>query len=158
MKVIFLDIDGVLNCDTSKSYCGMYVGVDADKIRRLARIVEETGAKIVLSSDWRDGWYKAGTQSRLAKYLNRKLWKIGKLIISDKTRQSDRFSVFERACEIEDYLEAHPDIECYVVLDDNMFDDFYDNPVIEKRLVLTDCKVGLTDDDADKAIKILCEK
>lgn len=55
MKVIFLDIDGVLNCVTSKSYCGMYVGVDADKIRRLARIVEETGAKIVLSSDWRDG-------------------------------------------------------------------------------------------------------
>lgn len=66
--------------------------------------------------------------------------------------------MFERACEIEDYLEAHPDIESYVVLDDNMFDDFYDNPVIEKRLVLTDYKVGLTDNDADKAIKILCEK
>ena len=51
MKAIFLDIDGVLNCNgvngkgRSKSRCGAFLGIDKDKTQRLAKIVRETNAK-----------------------------------------------------------------------------------------------------------------
>ena len=54
IKVIFLDVDGVLNDVRTKSRTAMgFQFVDTSKILRLKKIVEKTGAKIVLSSDWR---------------------------------------------------------------------------------------------------------
>lgn len=47
MKIIFLDIDGVLNYENSKSK------VEEEKVKLLKEIVDKTGAEIVLSSDWR---------------------------------------------------------------------------------------------------------
>lgn len=32
MKVIFLDIDGVLNTPSSESRCGEYIGIDDEKV------------------------------------------------------------------------------------------------------------------------------
>ena len=53
-KIIALDIDGVLNCDTTKARSPSgYIGVSDKLIKRLKKIVDDTGAKIVLSSDWR---------------------------------------------------------------------------------------------------------
>ena len=45
MKVVFLDIDGVLNEAKSRSRCCGYTGVDDSKAKNLARIVKETDAK-----------------------------------------------------------------------------------------------------------------
>lgn len=61
MKVIFLDIDGVLNCQDTfikryekKKITGYYeLEIDIDMVKRLAKIVEETNSLIVLSSSWR---------------------------------------------------------------------------------------------------------
>ena len=54
MRIIFCDVDGVLNhkgcIDRSP---GGFTGVVEEHILNLKRIVDETGAKIVLSSDWR---------------------------------------------------------------------------------------------------------
>ena len=58
MKVIFLDIDGVLNCQSSKSSCHGMVGIDNDKVKRLKEIVKATGAKMVLISTWKTDWQK----------------------------------------------------------------------------------------------------
>ena len=41
MKVIFLDIDGVLNCSKSKSSCLGCTGIDDIKVKRLKRIIEK---------------------------------------------------------------------------------------------------------------------
>ena len=60
MKVIFLDVDGVLNTKYSKSRCGRFIGIDKDKVAQLKRIVDETDAEIVLSSTWRLGYNKDG--------------------------------------------------------------------------------------------------
>lgn len=51
MKVLFLDIDGVLNCHDARpnGYCGIHPG----KVRLLDQIVERTGCRIVLASAWR---------------------------------------------------------------------------------------------------------
>ena len=61
MKVIFLDIDGVLN--TSKTFIerkkywektGIWtLEIDEFRVEYLRRIIDETGAKVVLSSTWK---------------------------------------------------------------------------------------------------------
>lgn len=163
MRVIFLDIDGVLNCSTSKSFChddlcGIIPGIDSDKVKRLAKIVEGTGAQIILSSDWKDGWEKYYTSQKPShvKYLDNHLYKKGKLTIKDKTPTTHKGSWF-RGSEILTYLRTHQDIENYVILDDTFFDDF-DNKEIEEHLVLTNREVGLTDGDVKNAIKILLKE
>lgn len=159
VKVIFLDIDGVLNCRTSKSYChddefGIITGIDSDKVRLLAKIVNETNAKIVLSSDWKEGWEKHYITHKPshAKYLDNHLKKKGNLTISDKTPTINRG--FDRGAEILQYLKTHQDIDNYVILDDTFFEGFSDKR-IEENLVLTNHSIGLTDADCEKAIDIL---
>ena len=46
MKVIFLDVDGVICCNAEGE-------LEHSKLLRLKRVADETGAKIVISSDWR---------------------------------------------------------------------------------------------------------
>lgn len=56
-KIIFLDIDGVLNSadhlDHTK-HCNGYSDISPKKVKLLKKIVDRTGAEIVLSSTWRD--------------------------------------------------------------------------------------------------------
>ena len=55
MKVIFLDVDGVLN----SAQDGYSIRLKTDShLKLLQYIVKETGAKIVLSSSWRIGLAK----------------------------------------------------------------------------------------------------
>lgn len=155
MKVIFLDVDGVLNCRTSKSRCGEYVGVDKDKIKRLAKIVDATGAKIVLSSTWNESFNKSAIPLDYdGEYLTKHLWNHGKLRITTKTKE---VLGSNRGTEIKDWLVDHErwDITNWVVLDDQVSDD-YDGDIMNK-LVLTDSETGLTDDNVAVAIEVLGE-
>ena len=120
MKAIFLDIDGVLNTDFSDSFVKSdegwtYIGIDNSKVKELKRIVDATGAEIVLSSDWRYrfnvGAYKQEVHT--CKYLSNKLRKQG-LKIYDKTCDIARF---KRGREIEHWLHEHPEVSNYVILD-----------------------------------------
>ena len=54
MKLIFLDVDGVLNCAASFTRRGNPFPIDDNKVDLLAQIVEATGAELVLSSTWRE--------------------------------------------------------------------------------------------------------
>ena len=54
VKVIFLDVDGVLNNNrTVRTTKNLYTFVGKRHIRNLKHIINATGAKVVLSSDWR---------------------------------------------------------------------------------------------------------
>ena len=59
MKVIFLDVDGVLNSDEyfdkikNLNIDGIQSEIDVEKIKMLNMAINETGAKIVLTSSWR---------------------------------------------------------------------------------------------------------
>lgn len=68
MKIIFLDIDGVLNHEDfyrerfEKRYDDgaiehPYSEIDPKTVQRLNKIIEETGANIVISSTWRHSGY-----------------------------------------------------------------------------------------------------
>jgi len=153
MKIIFLDVDGVLNCAKTEEYAPSgYQGIDDKLVERLARIVQETGAEFVLASTWKDFWSKhREIKDEDAKYLVKKLAK-KKLKIIDK---SDDLC-WNRGEGIRDYLKEHPEIKKYVILDDMEFD--YKKQRLTSHLVHTNSSEGLTDADVQKAIRILSGK
>ena len=156
MKVIFLDIDGVLNEENSRSRCCGYKGIDDKKVGNLAKIVKATGAEIVLISTWKDDWRKTDKrhQGMMANYLDRKLAKQG-LTVLDKTESVDKSSGFHlsRGEGILQYLSTHS-VEKYVILDDYQFD--YDGCGLTGNYVKTDNNNGgLTEELAHKAIGFL---
>lgn len=157
MKIIFLDIDGVLN--TNREIVELtprgYVGLDDKLVQNLNTIVEKTNAKIVLTSTWKAEWNPDKEKCGMdALYLIRKLKECGTRIIG-KTYDNcteDRF--FEHRGEgIRAYLLGRADIESYVIIDDNVFSDF--DEMQHKRLIKTDSTKGLTKEDVETAIDIL---
>lgn len=109
--MLFLDIDGVLNSHrTAIAFGGMPFEIDADRsmfdevaIRLIAGIVRLSGASVVLSSAWRQSpdWVKIGPALGLP--------------IIDRTPSM----LGPRGKEIGAWLEAHPEVESYVIVDDD---------------------------------------
>ena len=155
MKAIFLDVDGILNNQYSCSSCQGYKGIDDDKLIRLKKIVDDTGAVIVISSTWRLGYNNDGHYlDAFWKYLEEKL-KEQELSIYDVTPNIARK---HRGEEILRWLVDHPEVDKYVILDDDDYDFWQIGPEITDYLVQTDFYAkdgGLQDKHVEKAIKIL---
>lgn len=110
MKVIFLDIDGVLNSVRTAVAYGGYPhslkpgsGFDWVAIRMIRGLCEATGVRVVLSSAWR---------------LNNDFRDVGKafeLPIIDRTPSL----LGPRGIEIQAWLDAHPEVERFAILDDD---------------------------------------
>lgn len=153
MKVIFLDFDGVLNGYTPftkfifkiasffhlrKWLHSVYdiFGIRFWKVFKLFCICKTTNAKVVLSSSWRNAWftpYKECESRGRALQRKMKFWRIP---VIGKTESIHGI----RGLEIKNYIEKHPEIENFVILDDECFDikDYFAN-----HLVLTsNGKVG----------------
>lgn len=115
-SVVFLDVDGVLNTRRSCVHApsGVYVGVDEARIAILANSMKETGTDgVVLTTTWKD--LKEDDEDFI--YLIESLNKHGIQVLG-KTKE-ERF--FEREEGILQYLELHPEIEGFVILDDQHF-------------------------------------
>jgi hypothetical protein len=157
MKIIFLDIDGVLNHDQwyiSKEYQTLYqnedneLDIDPKCAERINKICEQTGAKIVISSDWRISWY--GTLMRLQR------GGINTEYIIDKTPELLWIDIpgFDksRGSEIETWVNFNMDInQNYVIIDDRT--DF--KPSQQEHFIHINPHCGITDEDMNKAINIL---
>ena len=157
MKIIFLDVDGVLNCRKSTSRCHGFIGIDDDKVQRLRKIVGATGAQIVLTSTWKSDWIKEperkSEQNKYGNYLEHQLEKEN-LCILDKT--TDEKSICDRGEGIFNYLRSH-NVDQWIAIDDEIFGDFEDYGIIE-HLVKTnfyDENGGLQDEHVALAIEIL---
>lgn len=135
MKVIFLDIDGVLN--SKQDRFSWDIETDIHFIR-LKRIVDKTRAQIVLSSSWRMG--NSGRD-----IVHKRLQQFG----MDFIDVTPIFSGQHRGREIADWLSRH-EVESFVILDDEG-----DMDELVDHLVKTDMNVGLQDNDVDKAISLL---
>ena len=142
MKVIFLDVDGVLNKLDSPAM----LPLSKSKLRLLRHIVSETGARIVLSSSWRLFPHARFKLMRTLRYKGMRVWKSTPDFETEHPN-----SPYWRGHEIEAFLKDRPRITKYVILDDN-------NRFLKDQLeffVETDSYVGLTQELADKAIGIL---
>lgn len=155
-KIIFADVDGVLNTWTSQrrlECCCEFSFVDTCKVLRLREIVERTGAQIVLSSSWRAGdhpkalWLETEALRELRREFIRlrcPLWVDSTPILEKSPRQEEIYA----------WLLLHPEVDNFVILDDVGEElTFY-----KDHLVLTDPRVGLNKERMEQAIKMLGEK
>lgn len=152
MNIIFLDIDGVLNEAYSQSRApNGCIGIDDDKVKRLRQIVDATGAKIVLVSSWKSEWSRDPELcGQDAVYMNKKLAK-QHLHIIDKTDDN----IFDRGSGIVRWLNKRSDKPSWIVIDDDIFNDYEENGIMP-HLVKTRFYVGgLTDEHVQKAIDLL---
>ncbi len=103
MKVIFLDIDGVLNCERTRNPRKLPYVVDRTLLARLKTLLKRTGAKVVLSSTWRIdpvGLYAA------------KYWGVPFIGACPDLPRSPRCK------EVQTWLAGHPRVTRYAVIDD----------------------------------------
>ena len=145
MKLIFLDIDGVLNSATGKE---PYVSdMEVKKLKLLKKLIDDSGSSgVVITSDRR----------------------YSKVDMEDKTEAFDQFEIFivgetrrpnqddledNRGKQIMDYLSSSKeDIDRIVILDDN--DDGISN-FFEEEFILVNRFFGLNDSVYQKALEIL---
>jgi hypothetical protein len=150
--LIFLDVDGVLNGDTSnghyvtseaEGHANKYQGIDPDRVALLNQIHEYVpGSLYIMSSTWRQ-WY-LGTQA----YLNKQGF-TGKFIGHTEPYIYGRYR--ERSSEIENWMQKHCQEyknPIVVIDDDYSVLDFEDRPgIITLR---TYDRTGLVQTDVDK--------
>lgn len=143
MKVIFVDVDGVLNSDDFIDSVKGSQDIDIKTILLLKRAVEETGAKIVMDTSFRYTKSFSNVQEML----------LQNGIMFDKTPFIDN----ERGKEIKQYLAEHKDIEDYILLDDVIFPDF-DDELLNHLIKMDDTNSrgigkGLQEKDIEEIIR-----
>src|ERR1700716_1837184 len=134
MKVIFLDIDGVLNCKNTPIPRKVPYIVDSELLKCFESLLERTGAKVVLSSTWR--YDPAGLFSA-------KHWGVPFIDVTpDMPTQPRRNEVLA-------WLKQHPGVDRYAVIDDED-DELDDLPLFQPS-----AKTGLTMEIVRGAAKYL---
>ena len=136
MKLIFLDIDGVLNKKAGQPLKTFVI--EEEQLTLLAELVKRSGAEVVLSSSWRLAEDEPWREPLLR----------GGVTVTDKTV---RLNGNNRQREILLYLDTHGEVESFVVLDDQggRFGKLRSNRV------LVDPRTGLTEANVEQALKIL---
>lgn len=167
--IIFLDFDGVLN--TEKYYCELKSKglpsddkygqlFDPEAVANLRKIIDATGARIVVSSSWRymglnvlqRMWYDRDLPGRIVDITPLHLLD-DKLCDTDLT-QVDMLSLC-RGNEIKWYfdevLDANSNSRRFVI-----FDDLKEVlPELQDHFVRIDPIVGITEGDVERAVEII---
>lgn len=160
MKVIFLDIDGVLNCyHKDEKWQDRNDRVDMihdDLVERLNDVLDRTGAYIVLSSTWRKShkWRSTMRKSGIRRrFLGRTISLSSEQYEWEKQNpDKSGFYFSERGKEIQEWLDRHPKVTKYCVLDDDS-----DMLPHQKHFKTSIFEGGLTEEIAEEVIKYLGE-
>ena len=168
MKILFLDIDGVLNSDVymasdeyynackdagiknHKSYevvtKAHHLHIDPAGVKLLNDLIAKSGVKVVLSSTWRIR-YSLEEMNEMLKGRG------ATFEVTDKTPA--KMSYRQRQGDIREYLQDLKDEEgiepeAFVILDD--MEEF---PAMQDHFVHTPEETGITQEHVEKALKIL---
>jgi hypothetical protein len=154
-KILFLDIDGVLNTGSHLSQDKYGDGFNPKAVANLAKIVDATGADIVISSSWKFMGLSALEQMWLDRVLPGKVIGTTPNIESDELLLTADLDHMERmpirGTEIKEWLSHHKQISHYVIIDD-MYGML---PEQTSHFVMTHPETGISEMDAEQAISIL---
>lgn len=189
-RIIFLDVDGVLNGYNRWNTLGWNIvckfnseklrnwyrnltkpcGIHIRKVKRLAKIVRKTGAKVVMSSSWRFAWRKDGfgvdTLGGNFKLLDN-LFKIYEIELIDITPHLGNEG---RDSEIIQWLAQNEDkVDNFIILDDEnsfmkaFWDDerFIQTSEVPKGIMIKGLAVentGLRRKHVKQAIRVLTKE
>ena len=149
MKIIFLDIDGVINSKEYYKEVNMRINnwdrFDPETVKFINDLLEEFNAKIVITSSWR-----FGAKDLLLKELR----KTRLLIYLYKSWETPMIYGGTRGREIKQWLDKHPEVNGYVILDDR--DD-----ILAEQLsffIKTEINTGFRKENYEKARSILNDK
>ena len=152
MNIIFLDIDGVLNCTKFRKdrlLSGDYsVAIEPRLLLLLKQLVVITNSSIVLISSWRKYWIPEGCVDSAGQKIEKALASTG-LSILDKTPVLNNGS---RSQEVERWLKTKGYVDRYVILDDS---DFMWSKTLRMHWVQCSSETGLTVQDVEQAISIM---
>lgn len=142
MKILFLDIDGVLNSLATKPDDPRWLGdwLDPKNVTQLARAIEETGASIVLTSSWRLSTSRSEVQRALAE----------KGCDAELAGVTPDLGPQKRHLEIRHWLETAQRVpEEWLAIDDETLEG------LEERQIRTSRLHGLTKSETDEIIRRL---
>ena len=149
MKIIFLDLDGVVNYTKwyiSEEYQGLTsdqeLDIDPSVIIRLNQLCDECNANIVISSSW-----------KINPYYKDRLERAGLKNIIDKTPDLIWLKPgnYSRGEEIDFWLNNHDNIENYIIIDD--VDAFTEKQ--QEHFLKINPMYGFTDEDFSVAKNML---
>jgi hypothetical protein len=162
VRVLFLDIDGVLNkvdtnhCVTPTAQEPLPIPIEPDCMTRLNRLIAETGCKIVISSSWRNfaRWQDLGPalnrHGLVGEVIGETPYLVNDAQWLERWRARDgapfTYERMERGWEIREWLAAHPEVTHFVILDDGS-----DMAELKPWLTLTHPIDGLDDPDVERA-------
>jgi hypothetical protein len=158
-KIIFLDIDGVLNvyCESRDEFGCTFHSHFVDNLKW---IIDNTGAKIVISSTWRmdgldkmrDMWIKRGLPGEVID--------ITPTTVVVDNADNEFYDWADRGYEIQQWINDH-DIKCYCIIDDNddmlpsQMNNFVQTSSNEDHPDCVDIGYGLTRKCSEMVVKIL---
>lgn len=147
LKVLFLDLDGVLNFWTradslTEGIADMWTGrcLAPSCVEIFNQLVQDTGASVVISSTWKDRPEYRGDLEALKQTLQE-----GGVNVTNIIGVTP--NIGPRVTEICVWLRHHPEVSGFAVLDDNVGGMHTLTP----HLVLTQTSTGLVPEDALRA-------
>jgi histidinol phosphatase-like enzyme len=148
MKIIFLDIDGVLNSDTwykkrKTDFC-IHEEFDPFLVQQLNQLIKDTKAKIVISSSWR----KSHTLEEMQKLFKQVGIRAEIIGMTPVLKYANHTMSVPRGCEILKWLQDNEGLlgtqvhnfKNYVILDDDSDMLYWQR----NNFFLVDRYVGLT--------------
>lgn len=151
-KILFLDIDGVLNSVryfksiSNSSYSSKLNHFDPNAVILLNRIIRETNCKIVVSSSWR--YFEECDSILFLSGVRGDI--IGHTPMNIDRHSSKIYKPMKRGEEIHQWLENN-EWDKYLILDDDPDMEEYQ----KERFIQTDPNLGLTGCDTYLAIEMM---
>lgn len=152
MKVVFLDIDGVLNHSGGPADDKNYLIIDPEHVEFLNRLLAETGAELVISSTWREHH----DETELKQLLQVAGVSKDFIGVTPSLWMGSGWTTARglgREAEIRQWLESNQnlDVEAFVILEDQEDMGEWEST----NVVRTHFDYGLGPPHVDRAIRIL---
>lgn len=143
MKVLFLDIDGVVNCARTTQRHRGFIGIDPYMAFLVGKIQLDTDCKVVLSSTWRVGKdSRDEVRQQVVDFID---------VTPSSWYDKEANHHSTRGEEIQKWLDVHPEVTKYAILDD-------DSSMLENQLpnyFQTYWTKGITEEIAKKVTEHL---